>query len=143
MQRSKLKLTHWADACHIAANFVNFTPHTSHREVPIFVHRGHISESLFAMSKKNVNEKLYAKVKRTLQKKRDSKKVEMPVSEVLPAATKVWLASEKKKGALIRIPAVVVLDNGHMVLAEKCNQHSGGNPKIVLVHKSEVNVRID
>ena len=72
MQRSKLKLTHWADACHIAANFVNFTPHTSHGEAPIFVHRGHISKSLFQMSKNNVNEKLYTKVKRALQKKRDS-----------------------------------------------------------------------
>ena len=144
IEHSKIPISEWGDACHIAANFINSTPHTVHGLVPLVVHRGYLSHEMFdhkrniprhtAKQWREVKEKLVAQSERNVHRSAQWKK--------LPPGTKVFLLLGDNKSCRIkRVPATVLDDKGLTILAEKEEKSVSGRFDIIPIHKSQVTLR--
>ena len=145
IENSRIPVSEWADACHIAANFINSTPHTVHGKVPIMVHRGYTSHEIFD-HRRNIPKKtsvMWSEVKQRLEAQSE-RNIHLTKNWTrLDPGTKVYLLLGDNNSCKVqKVPATVVVDYGLTILAEKHEQTSSGRYDIIPVHKSQVTLRV-
>ena len=144
LENSHIQPTHWADACHAAALFVNTTPHSGHGFAPLQLHRGYLAGEIFRQGviPKEVKQQ-WEQAKQNLERKSDARIRMSKRWTILPAGTKIWLFLGENTRTRKKVPAVVVTDSGQTVIAEKCEKQQNGRYQQIPMHKSQISLRFE